>query len=208
MACAEDAVGDDELASTSDAATMMTPVDEDDGNSDDDATSAPMTSSGEADATSDGGASTTAASESSDTADDDDGDPPPNQLPPAGAAALVPWLEAGSYLDWAAESGIHASAGPHGGDVRTYVNAALFDSLSANATSHPVDAAVVKELYDGNAVAGWAVMTKVAPGEGGDTWYWYELVGSSTYADGIGEDLCSGCHQDGVDQVLTPFPLQ
>ena len=80
--------------------------------------------------------------------------------------------------------------------------------LATGAASHPVDAAVVKELYDDAEVVGFAVMVKVAPGTGGDTWYWYEVVGSSTYADGVDESLCWGCHEDGADQVLTPFPLQ
>jgi hypothetical protein len=140
--------------------------------------------------------------------DSSGGDDPAAQLPPTDSAALLPWLEAGTYLAWDRESAIHPSEGPHGGDVRTYVNASLVASLDAGAASHPVDAAVVKELYDGLEVVGYAVMVKVAPGLGGDTWYWYELVGSSTYADGTDVELCWGCHEDGADQVLTPFPLQ
>lgn len=139
---------------------------------------------------------------------DDDGGEPVDQLPPTDSAALLPWLEAGSYLAWDRESAIHLSAGPHGGDVRTYVNAALVASLAAGASEHPVDAAVVKELYDDDEVVGHAVMVKVASGTGGATWYWYERVGSSMYADGVDESLCWSCHQDGADQVLTPFPLQ
>ncbi|MBC8070948.1 MAG: hypothetical protein IAG13_21660 [Deltaproteobacteria bacterium] len=134
----------------------------------------------------------------------------PPQLPPTDGAALLPWLEAGSYTGWTAESGPHPSAGPHGsGGVLTFVNDALFASLDAGNGEHPQDAAVVKELFAGDgSISGWAVMVKVEPGQGGASWYWYEIVGTSTYADGIDEGLCTGCHSGGVDQVLTPFPLQ
>lgn len=143
-----------------------------------------------------------------DSGEDDTSDPPDEPPPPTNGGALLPWLEAGNYAQWAAESGVHPSAGPHGGDVRTFVNASLFASLEAGAAEHDVDAAVVKELYDGDTVEGWAVMVKVAAGEGGDGWYWYEIVGSSVYADGLGESLCTGCHSEAVDFVRTPFPLQ
>ena len=136
-------------------------------------------------------------------------DPPPaDQLPPVGAAELLPWLESLAYADWHAESGVHPSTGPHGDGVRTFFNDALRGSFDAGNATHPIDAAVVKELYGGGEIAGWAVMVKVADGEGGDTWYWYEIVGASTYADGTGVDLCTGCHAVGVDQIQTPYPLQ
>lgn len=133
---------------------------------------------------------------------------PADELPPTQGAALEQWLAEGSYTSWAAESGPHPSAGPHGGDVRTFVNASLFASLTAGAQSHDVGAAVVKELFDGDAVEGWAVMVKVASDEGGDGWYWYERVGNNIYADGLGDSLCVGCHSAGIDHVRTPFPLQ
>lgn len=131
--------------------------------------------------------------------------------PPTNAAELLPWLEAGEYLEWAAESGVHPSAGPHGGGVRTFVNAALLGSLEAGLPAHPQDAAAVKELYTaGGQANGWAVMVKVqADSAGGEGWYWYELYGAEVFADGTGVGLCSGCHSGGgVDYVLSPFPLQ
>ena len=213
------AAADDELAPSHDEATSQDAgeaASSSDARGDDDTGDAPDDDTGDApdddttDASdelgSEGGGDTSTDATSS--ADDDDGGEPVDQLPPTGSAALLPWLEAGSYLAWDRESAIHPSAGPHGGDVRTYVNAALVASLATGAASHPVDAAVVKELYDDAEVVGFAVMVKVAPGTGGDTWYWYEVVGSSTYADGVDESLCWGCHEDGADQVLTPFPLQ
>ncbi len=131
------------------------------------------------------------------------------EVPPMGAAALLPWLQAGEYLDWTAESAVHASTGPHFGSVRTFVNGPLLDSLAATGDPHPIDAASVKELYgSGDEVLGWSVMVKVADGTGGDTWYWLEYYQGSTYADGVGASLCTGCHDAGTDNVLTPFPLQ
>jgi hypothetical protein len=130
-------------------------------------------------------------------------------VPPTGAAALLPWLEAGEYLDWTAESAPHGSAGPHFGTVRTFVNGPLFDSLTAGSDPHPLDAAAVKELYgDGNEVLGWSVTVKVADGTGGDTWYWLEYYSGTTYADGVGDSLCTGCHEAGTDHVRSPYPLQ
>lgn len=131
--------------------------------------------------------------------------------PPTNAAELLPWLEAGEYLGWAAESGVHPSAGQHGGGVRTFVNATLLDSLEAGLPAHPQGAASIKELYTaGGQPNGWAVMVKVAPDSaGGVGWYWYELFGADVYADGTGVALCTDCHSaGGVDFVLSPFPLQ
>lgn len=130
--------------------------------------------------------------------------------PPTDGAELLPWLEAGEYLAWAAESGVHPSSGPHGGGVRTFVNDVLLASLAAGSPSHPVGAAAIKELYgDGGSVIGWAVEVKLqADSAGGDGWYWYELFGTDLYADGTGEGICTGCHGGGNDYVLTPFPLQ
>jgi hypothetical protein len=200
-----DDVTDDEATAQGDSSEAAPNSDTSD---EDDTGEPPDDDTFEEDPTSDtGGASEDSSDDATSSSDDDSGGEPVDQLPPTDSAALLPWLEAGSYLAWDRESAIHPSAGPHGGDVRTYVNAALVASLAAGAASHPVDAAVVKELYDAEVV-GFAVMVKVAPGTGGDTWYWYEIVGSSTYADGVDESLCWGCHEAGADQVLTPFPLQ
>jgi hypothetical protein len=118
---------------------------------------------------------------------------------------------AGAYKRWPAESQIHPSAGPHGGNVRTFVNAALEQSLAEQAATHPQGAASVKELYGGGTDTriGYAVMVKLAPDSaGGDGWYWYERLGATVYADGTGVGLCTGCHGGGADYVLTPHPLQ
>lgn len=136
------------------------------------------------------------------------GDPQP--LPPTSGAELRPWLAAGEYLGWQAESGVHPSTGPHFGGVRTFVNDVLHDSLEAGATSHPPGSAAIKELYGaGDTVLGWSVEIKLqADSAGGDGWYWYEDYQDSVYADGTGEGICTGCHGGGNDYVLSPFPLQ
>lgn len=132
------------------------------------------------------------------------------ELPPTDSAELLPWLEAGEYLGWAAESAVHQSTGPHG-MVRTFFNQTLVDSYEDGLAAHPQGSATVKELYTaGGQPNGWAVMVKVQPDSaGGDGWYWYELLGETVFADGTGVGLCTGCHSGGgVDYVLTPWPLQ
>jgi hypothetical protein len=168
--------------------------------------------SGQIDDASDASADTAADSESGSAGDDADdeatGDPSVDQIPPTGRDALVPWLEGESYADWAAESAPHPSAGPHPSTVRTYFNDGLAQSAAAGHAEHPIGAATVKELFDGDGErSGWAVMVKLEEGQGGDGWYWYEGVGSAVYADGTGVGLCVGCHVDGVDHVLTRWPL-
>jgi hypothetical protein len=130
------------------------------------------------------------------------GDP---DVPPADAGAIGPWLGERSYTAWAAEPALHPSAGPHFGDVRTYVNPALYASLLAGDEEHPVGAAAVKELYgDGDVVLGHTVMIKTTAGGGGGTWYWYERFEGQVYAQSNGAALCTGCHTPGADYVLTP----
>ena len=134
------------------------------------------------------------------------------ELPPIDSAEqLEAWLAGGAYKQWAAESQVHASTGPHGGNVRTYVNAIALGSLASQQSEHPQDAAVVKELYGGgvDTLIGYAVMRKTAPlSEGGANWYWYERIDANVYADGLDVGLCSGCHGAGADYILTPYPLQ
>lgn len=135
---------------------------------------------------------------------------PDSQLPPTEVEALRAWLQAGTYLDWQAESAPHTGAGPHFGVVRAFVNDALFASLGAGAAQHPAGAAAVKELYGRNSPTplGWAVMVKVQDDSDlGNGWYWLETFGSFT-GGGVGNPGCTGCHAAGKDFVLIPFPLQ
>lgn len=130
-------------------------------------------------------------------------------LPPTNAAPLQSWLEKGGYDAWPAEAEIHRSAGPHFGDVRTFFEPSLDDSLAEGATSHPVGASAVKELYgSGTELIGWAVMRKTAAEGEGDAWYWYEIKDDAELANGNGEAVCVACHSaSDADHVLSdPLP--
>jgi hypothetical protein len=135
---------------------------------------------------------------------------------PASATELGAFLRAGSYKSWAAEPAVHAATGnsPHG-SVRVFHNQALADSLTAGATAHPQGAASVKELYDsdGQTLAGFSVMIKVAESSGsGEGWYWYETFDAnadSPFVSATGAKGCTGCHSGApTDFVFTPFPFK
>ena len=152
---------------------------------------------------------------------DDDADIPPTaaldascleaELPPTNGTVRE-WLDTQvNYGTWAQESGPHPSSGPHFGDVLTYVNTCLEQSMAARNESHPVGAASVKEFFGsegGTEVQGWAVSVKVDDSGGGDDWYWYERFQGEIFADARGDSLCVNCHNDGIDHVLTTYPLQ
>lgn len=146
---------------------------------------------------------------------DIDAPPADGDTVPSNAAALFPFLQARAYDQFAVESGIHASSGPHGGNVRTFINDALADSLAAGNEQHPAGAATIKELYqsDGSTLNGWAVMVKTdADSAGGQGWYWYEIFSTTDSAnpvvDGNGVGLCTSCHSSGDDYFRSPYPLQ
>lgn len=144
-------------------------------------------------------------------------EPPPGVDPdrvPASSAELFAWLQAGRYRAFAAESAVHTSAGPHGGSVRTYVNAVLEASLGSGNATHPAGSAAVKELFapDRSTLTGWAVEVKLQDdSDGGRGWYWYEVFSTtdgSRPIEGVGSAACTGCHAQGRDYVRIPFPLQ
>jgi hypothetical protein len=128
---------------------------------------------------------------------------------PIGGEALRPWLEAGSYLGWAAEGSIHTPNSPHPSMVRVFVNDLLLESLEEGGTEHPAGSAAVKEIYGPSLdLRGWAVTVKVQDdADNGRGWYWYERVGTFQFADGTGEVGCTGCHSQGTDYFRSPFPL-
>ena len=138
-----------------------------------------------------------------------------SELVPSDPAELFTYLQSKQYAGFAGESAIHLSTGPHGGSVRTFVNAALKASLAANNAEHPKGAASVKELYaaDNTTLEGWAVLVKTqdtsAAGQG---YYWYEHFnvnnGANPAFSGQGLALCVNCHAPGKDFFLSPYPLQ
>lgn len=174
------------------------------------------TSSSPPTATTDAPTSTAATTTDSTTSDDATADlttaAPTEELPPIDSVEILEaWLATGAYKSWAVESAVHASTGPHAGNVLTYVNALALQSLAAGAAEHPQDAATVKELYGDSfdTILGYAVSRKTtSQSEGGATWYWYERVEATTYGGELGTSLCAGCHGGGADYILTPYPLQ
>jgi hypothetical protein len=126
--------------------------------------------------------------------------------PPAeDAAAIQEWLRSGAYLDWESfdpppKEGMTTGA-------RVYVSPALADSLRNGAMVHPVGAAAVRELVDegSDVPTGWALNHKLDPGEGPDTWSFYEVFSTDADAEPLVFERaapgCVGCHADGVDFV-------
>lgn len=176
-------------------------------------TTASTATTGDADTTGDpsAGEGTADTSDTGDTSDTSDTGAAQELPPIESGEVLEAWLAEGSYKNWAAESGIHPSTGPHAGNVRTFVNDVALASLAADNAEHPKDSATVKELYGGGVdeIIGYAVSLKTAPeSQGGGTWYWYERINANIFADGLGVGLCTGCHGGGADYILTPYPLQ
>lgn len=138
----------------------------------------------------------------------------PTDLPPTDGAAVLKWLQAGSYKKWPKESTPHKSLGPHPVQVITYLNPVLDKSLASKSSTHPAGSAAVKELLDAvGKLTGWAVSVKTdADSQAGKGWYWYEILGTTAsgnvVANGIGVPLCYGCHTPGRDFVLISHPLK
>jgi hypothetical protein len=139
--------------------------------------------------------------------------PPSPDTPPQGQKALEAWLASGYYRagGWRCETAISPPRlnGAHGRH-RICTNATLLGSAGP---IHPVGAASVKELFDGNdAPNGFAVGIKVAPGLSDLTWYWYERTGTSPtsrpVADGVSAQVCGpSCHAAApVDNVYIRAP--
>ena len=121
---------------------------------------------------------------------------------PSGRDALVEFAKSGEYLTWKAEPSPHQSTGPHGGDVRMFVNDALYASLKSGATTHPNGSVAVKALFTDGVRSGWAIDLKREDGE----WVFYEGFEpqlNQYYFEGT-SNLCANCHKTGVDYVLVP----
>ena len=128
--------------------------------------------------------------------------------PPRKKAALRAWLASGAYRTaYTPEPAAHLSAGPHGmEDVRTWYSPTLVDDLRAGRTVFGKGAAMVKEIYTGDIIVGWATMRKLKRKSGptGKGWLFYEAVSGSSFF-GRGQPLCAGCHVQGTDYLRSEF---
>ena len=121
------------------------------------------------------------------------------QTPPTSdPEAVIAWLADGAYLTWHCEEAPHAPRSPSPHSPNRICSNEL---LAAHGDGEfPVDAAAVKELYDGNGdISAYAVSRHVAHG-GGAAWFWYEGSADHLNAIGLGdsgtpESSCVGCHQ-------------
>lgn len=126
------------------------------------------------------------------------------QVPPRGSVDITTWIAERYYESWDCEAAPHAprSPSPHGSN-RICLNDALVGATGDG--PYPVGAAAIKELYDGDQIALYAVYRKVTDGEGGNTWYWFEGTADDVIANGEGDSTCVGCHSGAArDFVFTP----
>lgn len=128
-----------------------------------------------------------------------------HQLPARGSKDMPQWLATGFYQAWRCELVPHPgrSPSPHG-TTRICNNDVL---AAAGSGAFPVGTAAVKEIFDANGIAGYAVSRKLTAGTGGDAWYWYEGIGDSVSANAEGVGGCTGCHAGAArDFVFTVVP--
>ncbi|HVJ92125.1 MAG TPA: hypothetical protein VM580_20130 [Labilithrix sp.] len=134
---------------------------------------------------------------------------------PTDPAGLNAWLQTRAYQAWPQESAPRPytrGAGGHSGDVRTYLNPTLDESMQSSNEEHPKGSAAVKEFLSGGKLTGWAAYVKTEDSSnGGKGWYWYEVFDvtpGSRSIGGQGSGICTGCHSAGRDFVRVPYPLQ
>ncbi len=138
---------------------------------------------------------------------------------PLERVALHAWLRGKSYQKTFAahESATHDGRGPHvsvGSPVKVHYNDVLAASLEAGNNEHPKGSVVVKEMFTGTELSGWAVMAKTgASSEGGKGWFWYETTSitddGAVPAAGNGIPGCIGCHKiNAQDLILSGWPLK
>ncbi len=141
------------------------------------------------------GGSGSATSDDTNSSGSDVGDA---QTPPRGRAVIEPWIAQGFYKSWKCEPESHPSRpfGAHGQN-RVCSN----DLLSAAGPGEfPVSSASVKEIYAGADIVGYSVSRHTSAGTSGNTWYWYERIGSGGATDAQGAGVCVGCHQQAGNQ--------
>ncbi len=146
----------------------------------------------------------------------DAGPPPPAdaETPPTGDPAVIrAWLDTKAYTKWACEPAPHPRRNGSGHSANRICSNMLLSKHGAG--EYPVGAASVKELFDANNnLNGYAILLKTKAG-GAESFYWYENIGASVVANGLGDtgsakSVCTGCHsgagqngQSGHDFVFT-----
>lgn len=118
------------------------------------------------------------------------------QLPPIdSAASLEKWLKDGAYKAWACEKDRHPA---RPGSAHSANRICSNDLLSKSASGeYPVNSVSVKELFDaGGTIVGYAVGVRIKTGPADASWFWYERVNTTTYANGPGVPLCANCHRN------------
>jgi hypothetical protein len=126
----------------------------------------------------------------------DDGGGLENDRAPADSSLIKAWLQSAVYTEWKCQLEPHSAVGvsPHGRN-RICQNELVTDALEGAASGpFPAGATLVKEIYEGDTLSGLAVEVRANDGPGEDAWFFYELLGSSEIANGIGESPCVGCH--------------
>lgn len=119
--------------------------------------------------------------------------------PPTGTEADIDaWVANADYKrgNWKCEAAVRAE-NPQGSSPHGKVRVCSNDKASVYTSGEfAVGAASVKELYkaDGTTLDGVAISLKVKAGTGGDSWYWYEKIGTSVVANSAGNTTCTGCH--------------
>ncbi len=120
------------------------------------------------------------------------------------------WMRTRSYQKWQASPGVTLSAQ---GGTRVFVNQTLADSLAQGATSHPVGAVGIRELYQEDLFTRRAtnLLIKLEKGEGPETWLWLELrdfsPGAALSVEEPAPPGCVPCHSDSVDFIQSTWPL-
>ena len=136
-----------------------------------------------------------------------------NVIPPIQATKMRNWLNKKTYTEtFQAEPEVHPS--PIHGNVLTYYNPVLVNDLLKGRTVFSKGAAMVKELYEGDTVTGYAVMVKTVKRKGATQdkdWTYYENFTTNSqpafYGKGGARNvaICVDCHKKGTDFLLSDF---
>ena len=137
--------------------------------------------------------------------------PPPSIEPtvepvPASEKELREYLSARTYEDFSISGPLNPENSGHEFGL-VFFNPILEESLRSKSDIHPVGAAAVKELHDGDGILlGWSVSVKVEEDEGtGLGWFWFEVRSTDDFAfpeaSGVGVPVCVRCHRTGIDFV-------